>query len=323
MHPSKYLKTYGDYFNDRYGLRSSLVRLNSFLHLKVFNTSPTQKVIIGDHGWLMYNSPTDGVSLKDYYGYANFSENELKTFKSRIIDINEELKKNKIHFLFIVAPNKHTIYPEYLPANIRQMQGMKTRLDQVTQALKDTDIDFIDLRFLLLNEKKHAADLLYYRTDTHWNDLGAFLAYEEIITRLRRTYPKIKQLSRDDFIVRSEENRGTGDLAGFLNMSGLLSDTRIILEPKIKFSAAPAPVAYAPIAGRDTVGFEVPSPDLPVLVMFRDSFAASLIPYLSEGFSRSIYLWTNKIDFSVIVQEKPAIVIFEIVERLIGDLVNL
>jgi hypothetical protein len=61
----------------------------------------------------MYNSPTDGVSLKDYYGNANFTEDELKRIKSRIIDIYEELKKSKIHFLLVVVPNEHTIYPEY------------------------------------------------------------------------------------------------------------------------------------------------------------------------------------------------------------------
>jgi alginate O-acetyltransferase complex protein AlgJ len=273
----------------------------------------------------MYNSPTDGVSLKDFYGNANFTENELNRIKSRIIYIHEELKKRNIHFLLVVAPSKHTIYPEYLPDDIRQAQGRKTRLDQVTQALNNSDVDFIDLRLRLLEGKKQTADPLYYRTDTHWNNLGAFFAYEEIMTHLRRKYPGIKQLGRDDFIVRSEENSGMGDLAGFLNVNGLLSDTGIQLTPRGNFSAAPVPMPadYMSGTGRDTVGFQVPNPDLPVLVMFRDSFAGSLIPYLSESFSKSLYIFSFKIDSSVIAKEKPAIVIYEISERYLGILRNL
>jgi len=57
--------------------------------------------------------------------------------------------------------------------------------------------------------------------------------------------------------------------------------------------------------------------------MFRDSFAGSLIPYISEGFSKSIYIFSYKIDFSVIAREKPAIVIYELVERSLGILVEL
>ena len=320
--PYWYVTLYNHYFNYHYGFRNSLTRLNSILHLTIFNTSPTPVVIIGNHGWLMYNSPTDGVSLKDYYGNANFTENELKKIKSRIIDINEELKKRKIHFLLAVAPNKHVIYPEYLPANIRQAEGRKTRLDQVTQALNNSDVDFIDLRFRLRDEKKQNTDPLYYRTDTHWNALGAFFAYEEIMTHLRRTYPGIKPLHRDDFHIRSEENRGMGDLANLLNMSGLLSDTSIKLTPKTKFIAEPVPVPadHAPGTEGDPVGFQVQNLDLPGLVMFHDSFGDSLIPYLSEGFSKSIYILSGKIDISIIAREKPSIVIFEITERKLGNL---
>lgn len=321
-----YARNYADYFNDHYGFRSFLVRLNSLLHLTVFNTSPTQRVIIGDQGWLWYNDPQDGVSLKDYYGRANFTEDELKRIKDRIIHFHNELMKINIHFLLVIAPNKHTIYPEYLPANIRQARGMKTRLDQLTQTLNKSGVDFIDLSSRLLAEKKHTAYPLYYRTDTHWNDLGAFFGYEQIITRLRRTYPGIKQLGSDDFITRAEENREPGDLAGFLNMSGLLTDTHITLTPRVKLRATMVSADYAYRSGNDTVGFQIPNCGLPTLVMFRDSFTDGLIPFLSESFSKSIYLKRtreNLSDFSIYAREKPAIVILEIVERNIGDLLEL
>jgi alginate O-acetyltransferase complex protein AlgJ len=324
IRPYEYVTAFDRYFNDRYGFRSSLVRLNSLLHIAVLHTSPTRDVVIGEKGWLMYNSSTDGVSLKDYYGYSNFTENELKWIKDRITDIHQELKKRNIHFLFVVVPSKHTMYPEYLPHYMGRATWGKTRLDQLSQALRNSDIDFLDLRFRLWDKKKQTTYPLYSRTDTHWNDLGAFFAYEDIMRHLRRTLPGIDQLNRNSLHVHSEENKGTGDLAGFLNMKGLLSDTSIILIPTIKFTAEPIPLHadYTSKAEREAVGFRVTKADLPVLVMFRDSFASWLIPYLSESFSKSIYIWSRKFDFSIIAREKPAIVIYEISERYLGNLLG-
>ncbi len=169
-----YNKNFEIYFNDHYGFRSYLVRLNSFLHLTAFNTSPTRRVIIGEQGWLWYDDPRDGVNLKDFYGGTNFNAEELKRIKDNILHMHKELQKIKIHFLLVVAPNKHTIYPEYLPANIQQLRGRITQLDQVTQVLNNSGVDFIDLRSKLLTEKERTTYPLYYRTDTHWNNIGAF-----------------------------------------------------------------------------------------------------------------------------------------------------
>ena len=54
---------------------------------------------------------------------------------------------------------------------------------------------------------------------------------------------------------------------------------------------------------------------LPKAMVYRDSFAGRLIPFLSEHFSRASYLWQNEFDFEEIEQEKPDIVIQEFVAR--------
>ena len=57
------------------------------------------------------------------------------------------------------------------------------------------------------------------------------------------------------------------------------------------------------------------SPSLPRAVIFRDSFASRLVPFLSEHFSRAVYLWQNDFDASVVAEEHPDVVIEEIVGR--------
>jgi hypothetical protein len=67
---------------------------------------------------------------------------------------------------------------------------------------------------------------------------------------------------------------------------------------------------------------EVPDSQLPRLVMFRDSFASALVPFLSTCFSRSVYVWSFYHDLSLITREKPNIVIDEVNERYLYVLIH-
>ncbi|MFI5294030.1 MAG: hypothetical protein ACHQ0Y_03295 [Thermodesulfovibrionales bacterium] len=318
-----YPKEYEMYFNDHFGFRNYLVRLNSLSHVRLAATSPTERVVIGEDKWLFYDDPKDGVNLKDYAGEANFTADELAQIKDKIIKLNERLRANKIHFIVAIIPNKHTIYPEKLPLSVARKGGKITRIGQVSECLIATGVDLVDLRQKLLSNKSLHSYPLYYRTDTHWNNLGAFLGYEEIMTHVKAFYPIVAPMKLSDFVVRLGNNRDIADLAGFINIQGSITDPEIILEPKMAKEARPIPVAYESMAGCDTVGAMTNDKGLPKLVMFRDSFADGLIPYLSENFSRSVYVWKPKMDFRVIEQEKPDVVIFEVVERYLGALLSI
>src|SRR6185295_18217610 len=74
------------------------------------------------------------------------------------------------------------------------------------------------------------------------------------------------------------------------------------------------PGAYA-TAGEGRIVTEIPGSTLPRAVVFRDSFASRLAPYLSEHFSRVVYLWQNNFDVDAVRAERPAIVIQEIAGR--------
>ena len=54
---------------------------------------------------------------------------------------------------------------------------------------------------------------------------------------------------------------------------------------------------------------------LPRAVLFRDSFAAQLIPFLAEHFERMLCIWDSAFDRAIIEHERPGVVIQEIVER--------
>ncbi len=63
------------------------------------------------------------------------------------------------------------------------------------------------------------------------------------------------------------------------------------------------------------MGTEVADAKLTRLVLFRDSFAGHLIPFLAEDFQRMVCVWDHRLDRAVVEHEKPALVITELVER--------
>ena len=60
---------------------------------------------------------------------------------------------------------------------------------------------------------------------------------------------------------------------------------------------------------------EIAGSSLPRAVVFRDSFASRLVPFLSEHFSRAVYLWQNDFDPEIVLRERPDVVIQEIAGR--------
>ena len=51
------------------------------------------------------------------------------------------------------------------------------------------------------------------------------------------------------------------------------------------------------------------------LLVFRDSFCTTLIPILRQNFSESLFVWETKLVEDIITDEKPDIVILELIER--------
>lgn len=318
-----YMKQLNMYINDHYGFRNFIIRVNCMIHVNLLHTSPTRDVVLGREGWLYWDNNNYGNNLKDFYGESNFSEAHLDNIIENIIKIDRFCEERGILFKIVLAPNKHTIYPEFLPLNIKNRQGASTRLDQVKNYLIRNKLEsvLIDLRPTLVFSKNMEFHPLYYLTDTHWNQLGAFIAYTEIVKNLRLRYPQIRILDIKNYRVVTKENNGLGDLAGFISMSGLLKDMEIVLEPQTPDLAKKIDSGIE-LGWISIKRYHIEKCNYPKLLMFGDSFLKYLLPYLSESFSDSLYLWPYVIDFSIIKKENPQIVILELAERNLQFLSN-
>lgn len=314
------------HFNDYFGFRKDLIRGHNWIKYKFFKGGSVGKVIIGKNDWLFY---TKAGIIPDFLGQAPLTEKELFRWKSTLESHQIFLASKGIHYLFVVVPNKATVYPEMLPKHISRNRG-RTRLDQLSEYLtQHSTVAFLDLRNALLNAKSKG--LIYHPQDTHWTSLGAFVGYQEICSRLLKWFPDIRSRSINNYDVIKKKK--SGDLADMLGLGETLAFEREVLIPREDI-----PISYEKIF----LPQDCPWPRFVLkndqfalvnhsaekrLILFHDSFGerGRLRENISSHFARTtlIPVVSNICCLDqMIEQEKPDIVIHEIAERKLIKIPN-
>ena len=311
-----YPKKYNAYYSDHFGYRETFTKEYFKLVNSLGSNASLEDVTIGQDGWLFLGSIRPGYMkygdpMGDAINVNLFTENELQQFAERITATKNWLSGKGIHYIYTIAPNKHTIYADKLPEYISKRQA-KSAMDQLFEYLqKHTDVAVVDLRPALFNEKKKYP--IYFKTDTHWNSRGANIAQFVIMEKAREFFPeKISPILLDDSQFNSQI-RGAGDLAILAKLENVKEDN-----PTPSFKTNCTPINLNPEAkGTETHTEECEGNKLNALI-FHDSFFEPLWPFVSRQFYHSTYVWKktdNDLLAKYIAQEKPDIVIEEVVER--------
>jgi hypothetical protein len=177
----------------------------------------------------------------------------------------------------------------------------------------------LDLRSAMISEKPGGP--LYYRTDSHWNDAGAYFAYCQIIRRAAEWFPILAPYPEEDFPQQTQSY--SGDLVSLLGLNGIIREDATMW--RFRDSDEAREVEYSlPEALADTVPeslrprkFETENPDFPNALIFHDSFGEAIKPFLALQFRSSIFVpeGYSESPASVIHREPADLVIFLMVER--------
>ncbi len=310
-----YVPALADYLADRVALRDAMISLHARTWVGLLGTSPNDKLIVGKDGWFFLN---DAAAVGQYQGTAQLDEDELATWQRVLEQRRDWLAEQGSAFVLVLVPNKHQIYPEYMPDRLPRIPADEQHAQLARYLKAHSDLVVVDLMPTLLQAKEEQR--VYHKTDTHWNDLGAYAGYEEILIASARALPRFASVI-EPVAVKAEVSLEKG--IGLTAMVGLKEiyreevfklvkqdpQAQILMKDKrlyAKFENQQKPLALG-----------VPSGGLPRAVVFRDSFSNALIPYLSENFRRVLFVWTRDVEAKYVLREKPDIVIQEIAGRLL------
>ncbi|MEA2874480.1 MAG: alginate O-acetyltransferase complex protein AlgJ, partial [Hyphomicrobiales bacterium] len=170
------------WFNDRRGMRYPLLVLDSHWRLAVWRLRFRGDVIFGRGPWLFFNDapPIPAARLADLRGQLRMTDHEIAQIDRQLAAVRAQFATCGKRAFIAIAPNKQSIYPE----NVRDTEAyMRSRLDDFLERLPpDTRLMFIDPRPELRAGKSRYGAPVYFPTDSHWNDLGAFIAYQKIVS---------------------------------------------------------------------------------------------------------------------------------------------
>src|SRR5262249_25072317 len=144
-------------------------------------------------------------------------------------------------------------------------------------------------------EASKAKEQVYFRTDSHWNPVGGWLAARMLLEGLCRPGLSCVKLPEP---VLSTKTAG-GDLAGLIGLASVLTE---------RYQTVEFPVAKH--AGRE-------------LVVIGDSFAKNILRYIAADASVGKVTFIDdteaRIDVRPIVEAKPDAILVVIVERYLYD----
>ena len=299
------------WFNDHFAGRQKWVRFYDYLQRRLTNKG-NDKVLIGDEGWLFLIQEN---SLDNYKNTILFTNEELRSIAKYLSDINQWAKANGKEFYYIICPDKNKIYGEYIKGIEKVYPDSQSRANQLINYLREHTDGTVIYPYEALHQAKNKG-LLYWKNDTHWNQLGAYVGYVELMNAINRN--RRHPVAVVDYASVSIEKNPRGDLTKLFTAIEADNVTEYYV-PQITNMAICTNDAKVKKDSHCTNHHRKGK-----VVVFRDSFTTNMSPYLNNTFGDISYIWRYNIENADIDELKQAdIIILEQLERLIYHSVNL
>ena len=180
------------YTSDRVGLRNEMITAYQYYCAALFHKLVHPSYVYGKGKHII--APWDLVSFQ----HLDVSEEYLTMYTDYVENLQKFCNQKNMGFLYVLIPNKETIYPEAFPDgyNVKDQPGRTELILDLLDKKSVENITPIDLFNSLKNDH-----LLYnVKYDTgHWNDTGAFYGHQMIIDHISEKYPEAGHLSLDEF----------------------------------------------------------------------------------------------------------------------------
>jgi len=322
---TEFTKAYDNYFQDHFGMREWLIHRYQRETSKHFGVSGTSIVIEGSNGWFFYSGEH---ILDDLKGKLRLSRQDESRFWNILKQKTEWLDNQGIKYIFMVAPNKQSIYPEHLSQYYQQKKTI-SRLDHLLASGSEKESAMIvDVRPQL--RKGKSIERLYHKSDTHWNSRGAYLAYLTLMKQVRSLFPDFTPREKFQFMPNWQAGSG-GDLSIMINRRKSIIEQRPVIDSrdftfvKKKLSKKLSTFFYLPQL--KPFYSEKKDGQLRVLIL-HDSFFKPIRPFTSDTFKEALYIWQyydastleffNQRNLSLLLDfYQPDLVIEETVERFL------
>ena len=169
-----------DWVNDHIGGRTFAREIYSDLYHRTLEISMEEQVVIGSDGWRYL---TKNRNLDIARGEFPLTEERLEEIIPKQADITAAYKEAGKKYYLLLTPSKVTVYPEHLPFSA---EGLISPAKQMENAMKDAGLKNVINTTDRIQEAAAGGELLFFKTDSHWNARGTYEAYRTILGTLKK-----------------------------------------------------------------------------------------------------------------------------------------
>ena len=177
-------------FSRNFVFRFSIVVISIFSLIGIYihyTNDSSNRWYNGLDGWIFIGNKYNQTSTRaELLLVANVDE--IKRQKRVFNEISIVAEKSNTQIVLLVGPNKSSIYYEQVPVEntLSPNRYVDFSLNELTDVV---NLIIYDPTEDLKNAKK-SENLLYYRTDTHWNARGAYIAFKNLLLKLGLDAPE-------------------------------------------------------------------------------------------------------------------------------------
>lgn len=189
-------KDFESWFNDRFFGCKQFIKTSKKIDMYINNEIKNFDAMAGKENWLFTKRWNSEDMFRNKY---LFDDEDLSKLKHRLESLQMWLAKRHIKLYLMLVPDKERVYGEYYPDGYTKVNE-QAKIEQVYEFVgKYTDIPVVyPIKALEKAKKNH---LLFYKTGTHWNHRGAYVAYLEMMKMLKKDYPELRVLKESDFNI--------------------------------------------------------------------------------------------------------------------------
>ena len=271
-----FMEDFETYIEDQYPLRNFLIKLKNQMEITLLKQE-INATYIGKDG---------------YYFVKNNIDNSEQLIKN-LSYINEFIDKVDVDVKFLPIFSSYTIYEELLPKYAEVFDEL-VYLDLVKEYL---DVEVIDS---LENIMSHKDEQIYFKSDHHWTNLGAYYAYLKVCEAY-----DLEPITLEERTKVTSDNLFYGTLYSRAPLFGYVGDEFTYYDSNNKFTVTiteknevydslyfeehmDSKDQYVTFlnGNQAEVIIEGGNPDGEKLLILKDSFTHALAPLLADHFSQ-------------------------------------
>lgn len=309
-----------DWIDDNIGLRDFCVNLYTQLMVKGLNVSSSDKVMFGTDGWYFYTPDHNiEIGLGNYF-LTDEQLDKIAQNQQRISDFYHDMG---VEYTLVLTPSKASVYTEYV-AGEETTGG--TIIDQVSDYLTEhTDVHVVNTKTDLVGAKDQGK--LFWKTDTHWTELGSYVAYGSILDQFKAWDIVSTPPIYVDFT--KETARGFGEFNTMLGNYKILGEEEV---PKGVMQGSSEQITSGKQYEKLAAIQKAIEPNYPAVIIHNDQstdknlliygdsqweLSRNMPWYFSANFSNVVSMRSDKLNVDIDYCAQPDVIIFGCSERYI------